>query len=93
MLRRRKFATRLAEQHLTTQEVMAGLLERGVLCEAIFPTDAGISDPDDVIILAAAVSCGAEYIVSGDRHLLALHEYGGISIINPATFLKLMRRQ
>lgn len=93
VLNRRKFAKRLTEQHLTVQEVMDSLLERGVICEAIFPTDARISDPDDVVILAAAVSCKAECIVSGDRHLLALHEYRGIPIVSPATFLKLTRRQ
>ena len=49
---------------------------------------AGVSgDPDDDKYIAAAVEGLAEFIVTGDRDLLALTEYEGIRIISPRAFL------
>lgn len=39
------------------------------------------SDPDDDIIVRAAQDGNANYIVSGDRHLLDLKEFKGIRIL------------
>lgn len=44
------------------------------------------ADPDDNHVLEAAVEGRADYIVSGDHHLLDLREYGGIAIVTPARF-------
>ena len=38
-------------------------------------------DPSDEMFLACAVDAAADYIVSGDRHLLDISEYKGIPII------------
>ena len=38
-------------------------------------------DPDDDIIVRTAYDGKADYIVSGDRHLLALKEFKGIKIL------------
>ena len=38
-------------------------------------------DPDDDVIVRAAYDGKADYIVSGDRHLLALKEFKGIRIL------------
>lgn len=38
-------------------------------------------DPDDDIIVQTAYDGGADYIVSGDRHLLAVKEFKGIKIV------------
>lgn len=38
-------------------------------------------DPDDDIIVQTAYDAGADYIVSGDRHLLAVKEFKGIKIV------------
>ena len=48
------------------------------------------ADPDDNKILECAVACRASYIVSGDRHLLDLKEYGEIKIISPKAALDLL---
>lgn len=53
--------------------------------------DAIKADPDDNKILECAVTSGASYIVSGDRHLLELTEYGKIKIITPKTALDLLK--
>ena len=47
-------------------------------------------DPDDNRVLECAVAANADYIVSGDQHLLDLGEYRGIAILPPAGFVILM---
>ena len=47
-------------------------------------------DPDDDRVLECAVAAEAEYIVSGDNHLLDLGEYRGIEVLPPAGFLVLI---
>ena len=44
-------------------------------------------DPDDDKFIECAVSCDADYIISGDRHLINLKEYKDIRILNPLEFL------
>lgn len=45
----------------------------------ITPTIAG--DPDDDQVLAAALAAKADFIVSGDAHLLQLKSFLGIEIV------------
>lgn len=47
-------------------------------------------DPDDDFVSSAALEVNTDYIVSGDRHLLALGSYRGIRIVTPAEFLRLV---
>src|SRR5207249_3110668 len=44
-------------------------------------------DPDDDVILAAAVVGRADVIVTGDHDLLGLHEHEGIPIVTSREFL------
>lgn len=53
--------------------------------------DAIKDDPDDNRILECAVTSGASYIVSGDRHLLELTEYRKIKIITPKAAFELLK--
>ncbi len=46
------------------------------------------SDHDDTKFLACAIEGQAEYIVSGDSHLLDLKSYKNIPILSPADFIK-----
>jgi predicted nucleic acid-binding protein len=50
------------------------------------------ADPADDIYLAAAAEGLADYIVSGDRHLLDLFAYEGIPIVTPRRFLDSLDR-
>jgi putative PIN family toxin of toxin-antitoxin system len=47
------------------------------------------SDPDDNRILECAVFGRADYIVSGDKHLLSMHPYQNIGILRVDDFLSL----
>lgn len=47
-------------------------------------------DPSDDKVLECALSCNAEFIISGNNHLLKLGEYKGIKILTPREFLDLI---
>jgi putative PIN family toxin of toxin-antitoxin system len=49
-------------------------------------------DPSDDKFLECAVAGSADYIVSGDRHLLSLQQFRGIQILTPAAFLALIEQ-
>lgn len=48
------------------------------------------SHPKDDLVLATAVSAGADYLVTGDRKLQALGSYRGVIIVSPRVFLSLL---
>ena len=50
-------------------------------------------DPVDNRYLECAVEGVADYLVSGDRDLLDVHEHGGIPIVTPKTFFDVLRAQ
>jgi putative PIN family toxin of toxin-antitoxin system len=52
--------------------------------------DAVEDDPDDNRVLECAVTVEANYIVSGDDHLLELGKYQGIEVLPPAGFVVLL---
>jgi len=49
-------------------------------------------DPDDDIILRTAYDSRADYIVSGDEHILALNEFRGIRIVTVNEMLELLKK-
>ncbi|HEY6042764.1 MAG TPA: putative toxin-antitoxin system toxin component, PIN family [Anaerolineae bacterium] len=46
------------------------------------------ADHADNRVLECAIAAGAAFIVTGDEHLIALKEYKGVTITNPAGFIK-----
>ncbi len=44
-------------------------------------------DPEDNKVLECAVSAGADFIISGDKHLLNLENFRGIEILTTEDFL------
>lgn len=49
--------------------------------------DLEIDDSDDLKFIECAVAGKADYIISGDKHLLNLKEYNDIQIISPSGFI------
>ena len=45
-------------------------------------------DPDDNRIIECAIAAGADAIVTGDKHLLRLGQYGGIRIVRVRELLE-----
>jgi len=50
-------------------------------------------DPKDNPILRAALSCGADYLVTNDTHLLALDPCEGLRIISVTAYRELLRER
>jgi len=44
-------------------------------------------DPDDNKFIECAISLNAEYIISGDKHLLKIKKYLNIKILSPLDFM------
>ncbi|MEX0689431.1 MAG: putative toxin-antitoxin system toxin component, PIN family [Pirellulales bacterium] len=84
VLFRKKFAAQLAEQGVDAADLFEGY---AALVQLVVPAVIGrviLADPDDDIVLATAVTCGADAIVSGDAHLLGISEFQGIPIVTPS---------
>jgi putative PIN family toxin of toxin-antitoxin system len=86
VISRKKFG--FTEQKISS--AMEAILSFSEIINPGIKVDVIKSDPDDNKILECAVACNAQYIVSGDSHLLDLREYGTIKIINPKTSLELL---
>lgn len=72
------------------QEFIALMRERAEVVETIRTIDPTSRDPNDDPILASASDGHADYIVTGDRDLLALGEFEGITIVTPEQFLRIL---
>ncbi len=90
VISRAKFGSVL-ERSNTSQERLLDDLQR--VMEVIRPPTLPrpvCRDPDDDEVLALGIAAQADLIVSGDVDLLALKEYQGIRIVNPAEALGLI---
>lgn len=85
------FSSRLAAEDVTAnlESLAADAIQAVVTVQVV-----GVaSHPEDDLVLAAAVSAGADYLVTGDRELRALGQYRGVSILDPRAFLTLVELQ
>ena len=68
-------------------EFVGKILSMAELVTPEMDLEAVEDDPDDDKILECAVAGNADYIVSGDSHLLDIEEYRGVEILSPDEFL------
>jgi putative PIN family toxin of toxin-antitoxin system len=88
VLERPKFDARLTAVAETPVAALNRYLQYADVIDVPAPLERVVGkDPDDDNIIACAVAASAEYIISGDRHLLDLGSYKGIPILNAADFL------
>ena len=66
---------------------LADLVELSSVVVEPLSVFAVVEDESDNRVLEAAVAAGADYIVSGDGHLLTLGMFQGIPILTPAEFV------
>ena len=88
-----KQARIIKQQSMAQQDVKAlieGFRESGILTSGRLDLEVVTEDPEDDKFIICAVEARADYIVSGDTHLLKLKEYQGIRIVPPREFLMLM---
>ncbi|HKP52315.1 MAG TPA: putative toxin-antitoxin system toxin component, PIN family [Chloroflexia bacterium] len=80
---------------LTDKEIEEAINPFSEYATIIKPTvqiEAVRDDPDDDKVLECAIAGEADYIVSGDAHLLNLGEYQTVKILAPAAFLLLFEQ-
>jgi putative PIN family toxin of toxin-antitoxin system len=87
VLERDKFAKQLTIRGVGVDDLFNGY---AALAEIVVPATmvaAVPRDPDDDRVLATALAGEADFVVSGDAHLLNLKHYQGIPIVRPADAL------
>ena len=70
--------------------LLSRLQSNTVMVEPEISLDIIEDDPTDNRVLECAVAAEAQYIISGDKHLLSLKQYRGIIILSPAGFIALI---
>jgi len=69
------------------------LVEEAEITPGVLQVHAIEADPADNAVVACAIEGHADYIVSGDAHLLSLHEHAGIPIVTAREFLRALERE
>jgi putative PIN family toxin of toxin-antitoxin system len=87
VLSRKKFASRFAAIGKTPQGFLANYRAPAELVQPAEIALVVATDPTDNAVLACAVGGKADYVVSGDTHLLNLASYQNISILTVNRFL------
>lgn len=83
-----KLARRIATLHTTIPELLAEYRSIVEIVPAVTISPTVIADPDDDHVLACAITVNADFIVSGDKHLLDLKRHQGIDIVNAGEALR-----
>ncbi len=87
VLKRKKFTKKLEGKEYTIEKAIAKIALISTLIEPNININEIKEDLVDNRVLECAISCKADFIVSGDKHLLNLKEYEGIKIIKAAEFI------
>jgi hypothetical protein len=86
VLNRPKFSRSFNEEHL--KGLLSAMARESVFIVPFTEVN-GCIDASDNKVLALAIDCNADFIITGDDHLLQLHPYGKTEICAPADFLKM----
>lgn len=89
-----RLAKFMAKHRLSLNEaddVLQKIINLALLTPGNLEVQALPVDPSDNDILAAAVEGEAEFVISGDHHLTDLKSFQGIRIVDPATFLSMIK--
>ena len=90
VLTRPMAAKRLALIGRTAHQILTDYVDAVDLVSPVATPSVVPADADDDHVIAAAVAAEADFIVSGDRHLLDLVHHGDIRIATPADALRLI---
>ncbi len=90
VLGREHLASRLAQQRSSVEEAIALYAEPAISVSPLATPRAVPGDADDDHVIAAAVAGSAEFVVTGDRHVLSVGSHQGISIVSAAAAVALL---
>lgn len=88
-----KFELKIEEMNKTVEEVIGKLMSIAIMVKPKKAVNVVRHDPDDNKILECAIEAEADYIISGDRHLLDLKEFKHIKIIRAWQLLELLDKK
>lgn len=89
-----KFKKILIQRHMTPYTLLTAFLKVVTLYPSVRLEHSYIhNDPSDNAFLSCALVAHADYIISGDHHLLTLKLFHGIPILTPMQFLKRMKAE
>ncbi len=86
-----RVASRHGMNETEVNDIVEDIRQHALMVEPIETITLITDDPSDNKILECAVAGEADYIVSGDRHLLSIGEFRGIQILSPAMFLEVLQ--
>ncbi|MEA3351960.1 MAG: putative toxin-antitoxin system toxin component, PIN family [Chloroflexota bacterium] len=87
VLSRQKFYQRLQQAKVGAEDLVWGYASLASVIQPKKISPVIYDDPDDDNVLACAVSSRADFIVSGDRHLLRLKKFDDIAILTIESIL------
>jgi predicted nucleic acid-binding protein len=93
---RRTLATPYFSRTLSAQdqaEALELLATDAILIPLTIQVVGVATHPEGDLILATAVSAGADYLVTGDSKLQNLGSYQGVTIVSPREFLELLDQE
>jgi len=91
-LGRPKFRPRIRTLQISVAELMEAVLSIVEVVQDLPIEPVVKRDPDDDRILACAAVAQADWIVSGDDHLLSLKRYRDIPIVTPRQFARAWKK-
>lgn len=83
-----KIKERLIDNDETIRRFFRLVFRKAVVARDDYQTDRIVDDPTDNKFLACALEIKADYIVSGDNHLLALKHFHRTQIVDAQAFIK-----
>jgi len=87
VLKREKFSLRLKQADILADDLVIGYAALATVIRPETIQHVIQDDPDDDKVQACALACEADFIVSGDHHLLDLGMYQAITILKSDAFL------
>ncbi len=81
----------LKRSRMEPSSIMTTILSLSSLVDVKARGQAIEEDPSDNRILSCAKEAGAQFVVSGDRHLLQLGDYKNIRILTASSFLEMQK--
>ena len=83
-----KIKQRLIDDDETIRRFFRLVFRKAVIARDTFQTDRIVDDPTDNKFLACALEIKADYIISGDNHLLSLKHFHRTQIVDAHIFIK-----
>ncbi len=87
----KKLEKQLAKINVPSEEIISLIANRAHFSFSNLKINQIKDDASDNFILACAISARADFIISGDKHLLKLKSFQDIPILTPRQFLNLAK--